>query len=327
LDRATAIATHRRAAHRPRLPWFDLQGHRGARGLWPENTLGGFARTLALGVAAVELDCGMSRDGVLVVTHDAHLNPECTRDARGTFLASPAPLIHALSWSQLQGYDVGRLRPGSTYAAQFPEQQALDGERMPCLHDVLQLVRDQGAAHVRVNVEVKTFPEQPELTAAPERFAQALAQVVADTGMAARIIVQSFDWRILTQVRPLLPAVTMAALTDQQPGEDTVRLHSAPPSPWLGGLDPARFGHSLPSLVQAIGASVWSPDYRDLSALAVAAAQAQGLGVVPWTVNDPADMERLIDMGVDGLISDRPDTLRSLLQRRAMAVPPAATSR
>jgi len=322
-----AIASRRRGADRSRLPWFDLQGHRGARGLWPENTLGGFERTLALGVAAVELDCGMSRDGVLVVTHDAHLNPECTRDAHGAFLDPPAPLIHDLNWSELQRFDVGRLRPGSAYAAEFPEQQALDGERIPRLRDVLVRVRDQGAPHVRVTVEVKTFPEQPQLTAAPERVAEALAEVVTETGMRARTIVQSFDWRVLARVRPLLPNITIAALTDQQPGEDTVRLGAARPSPWLGGLDPAHYEHSLPRLVRAIGASVWSPDYLDLSAPDVAAAQAQGLNVVPWTVNDPADMQRLLDMGVDGLISDRPDTLRSLLLRRGMAVPPGAPLR
>src|SRR5204862_98740 len=96
---------------------FDLQGHRGARGLWPENTLVGFARAMELGVSALELDCAVTRDGVVVVSHDPELNPDCTRDAQGRFLASAGPPIFTLSHAQLQSYDVGRLRPGSAYAA------------------------------------------------------------------------------------------------------------------------------------------------------------------------------------------------------------------
>src|SRR5256885_2649481 len=149
---------------------FDLEGHRGARGLWPENTLVGFARAMELGVSALELDCAVTRDAVVVVSHDPQLNPDCTRDARGRFLASAGPPIFTLSYAQLQSYDVGRLRPGSAYAARFPQQQPVDGERIPSLADVLTLVRTRGRGRVRVALEVKTFPEQPELTPAPEPF-------------------------------------------------------------------------------------------------------------------------------------------------------------
>ncbi len=101
---------------------FDLQGHRGARGLWPENTLAGFARTMELGVSALELDCAVTRDAVVVVSHDPELNPDCTRDARGRFLATAGPPIFTLTYAQLQSYDVGRLRPGSAYAAASPSR-------------------------------------------------------------------------------------------------------------------------------------------------------------------------------------------------------------
>src|SRR5256885_196251 len=153
---------------------FDLQGHRGARGLWPENTLVGFARAVGLGGSALGLDCAGTRDAVVVVRHDPQLNPDCTRDARGRFLASAGPPIFTLSYAQLQSYDVGRLRPGSAYAARFPQQQPVDGERIPSLADVLTLVRTRGRGRVRVAIEVKTLPEQPQLTPAPEPFVQAV---------------------------------------------------------------------------------------------------------------------------------------------------------
>src|ERR1700757_3283911 len=283
---------------------FDLQGHRGARGLWPENTLGGFARAIELGVSALELDCGVTRDGVVVVSHDPELNPDCTRDAH------------------LQSYDVGRLRPGSAYAARFPQQQPLDGERIPRLTDVLTLVRTRGRGRVRLAIEIKTFPEEPQRTAAPEPFVQAVRLDLERTGTAALVAILAFDWRVLRAVQRLMPHVATTALTEQQPGEDTVRLDASSPSPWLAGLDPGQFGRSIPRLVQASGAGSWGPDFLDLDAQLVEQAHAVGLRVIPWTVNAVEDMERLLAFEVDGMTTDRPELLRSLLERRGMAVPP-----
>jgi len=301
---------------------FDLQGHRGARGLRPENTLAGFAHAIGLGVSALELDCGVTRDGVVVVAHDPRLNPDHTRDAQGRFLAAAGPPIWSLSHAELQQYDVGRLRPGCADALEFPAQVAVDGERIPRLADVLWLARERGRGRVRVNIEVKIFPEQPELTMAPEPFARALRQVVEETGTADVAMIQSFDWRVVQAVQRLMPGLPTAALTDQQPGEDTVRIGRRPPSPWLGGLDPAHYGDSVPRLVEALKVEVWSPEYRDLDEARVRQAQALGLRVVPWTVNGSPDMRRMLDLGVDGMITDRPDQLRALLEQRGLEVPP-----
>jgi glycerophosphoryl diester phosphodiesterase len=300
---------------------FDLQGHRGARGLWPENTLAGFARALELGISAVELDCGLTSDGVPVVTHDPELNPDCTRDAQGRFLSRPGPAIFELTLSELRTYDVGRLRPGSAYAARFPQQQGVDGERIPRLAEVLAVVRTRGRGRVRVSVEVKTFPERPQLTASPEEFAAALRREVESTATAALVVVMAFDWRVLRAVQRQMPQIATAALTDEQPGEDTVGLGEQRPSPWLGGLHARDFDGSIERLVKASGAGTWGPDYRDLDAGRVERAHALGLRVVPWTVNEPAHMERLLDFEVDGITTDRPDLLRALLERRGLPVP------
>lgn len=301
---------------------FDLQGHRGARGLWPENTLAGFTHAMELGVSALELDCAVTRDGVVVVTHDPELHPDCTRDAHGRFLTEPGAAVNTLTYEQLQSYDVGRLRPGSAYAARFPQQQPLDGERIPRLADVLTLVRTRGRGRVRVAVEVKTFPEQPHRAPAPESFARALQLDVERTGTTALLTVLAFDWRVLRAMQQLMRQVATAALTDEQPGEDTVRIGAPRPSPWLGGLDPADFDGSIARLVKASGAGTWGPHYLDLDALRVEQAHALGLRVVPWTVNQTADMERLLEFGVDGMITDRPDVLRTLLEKKGIAVPP-----
>ncbi len=300
---------------------FDLQGHRGARGLAPENTLAGFARALAVGVTTLELDCGVTKDGVVVVSHDRLLNPDHTRDAGGKFLATPGPAIVDLTYEELRQYDVGRIRPGSELAAAFPDQQPVDGERIPRLADVFALVGQSGNQAVRFNIETKTDPAHPEQTVSPLAFARALEAAIREAGMASRVTVQSFDWRTLRLLGVLAPEIGLVALTDQQPGEDTVEVGKPGPSPWLGELDVDDHGGSVPKLVQALGARTWSPPALDLTAVLVAEAHALGLAVVPWTVNDPKAMALAIDAGVDGLITDYPDRLRALLESKGMPVP------
>jgi glycerophosphoryl diester phosphodiesterase len=145
--------------------------------------------------------------------------------------------------------------------------------------------------------------------------------------MESRTTIQSFDWRTLVMVRRLAPEIATVALTDQQPGEDTMEIGKPGASPWLGGFDVDDYGGSVPKTVKAIGAKVWSPHALDLDQRLVAEAHALGLAVIPWTINDPKDMQSLIALGVDGIISDRPDLLRSVLQEKGIAVPPPTPMR
>jgi glycerophosphoryl diester phosphodiesterase len=227
-----------------------------------------------------------------------------------------------LSFAELQQYDVGRLRPGSDYGARFVEQQAVDGTRIPRLADVYALARKSGNREIRFNVETKTDPTQPALTVAPEPFVKAMLKVIRKYGAESRTTIQSFDWRTLAIARRLAPEIVTVALTDQQPDDDTVQAGKPGKSPWLGGLDVDDYGGSVPRLVQAIGSGVWSPNALDLDARVVAEAHALGLKVIPWTVNDPKDMERVLALGVDGMISDRPDLLRGVLVTKGIAVAP-----
>ncbi len=139
---------------------FDLIGHRGARGLAPENTLPSFARALSLGVTVLELDTAITKDGVIVISHDPSLNPNITRDKDGKWLAKPGPAIHSLTFNELQQYDVGRLKPNTNYAKSFPEQKSVDGTRIPRLADLFALVKKSGNEQVRFNIELKVSPTQ-----------------------------------------------------------------------------------------------------------------------------------------------------------------------
>lgn len=301
---------------------FDLQGHRGARGLRPENTLAAFAHALSIGVSTLELDTAMTHDGVVVVTHDSEPNPDITRDASGQWLKAPGPAMFAMTYAEILKYDVGRPRPGSAYAMRFPDQGAVDGERIPKLADLFALVKKSGNASVRFNIETKLDPRKPAATPKAEAFAQAVVKEIRNAGFEKRSTIQSFDWSTLTVVRRIAPEIVTVGLTTQQEGDDNVGVGKPGPSAWLGGLDVDTFGGSVPRLVKAAGIPVWSPNFLDLKPAAVAEAHGLGLLVIPWTANDPADMIRLIDMEVDGLISDRPDLLRKVLVEKGRAVPP-----
>lgn len=300
---------------------IDLQGHRGARGLYPENTLAGFAGALAIGVATIEIDLAMTRDGVLVVSHDSALNPDITRGPDGRFLATRGPAIRTLTLAELRRYDVGRLKPGTAYARRYPEQQAVDGERIPTLAEVFDLLRSPGAAHVRLLIELKLKPGDAD-TPDPATFAAAVAAAIRDAGMTDRVTVQSFHWQAVVELAKIAPEIPRALLSIETAEEDTIRRGRPGASPWTAGLDIDDFGGSVPRLVVAAGAATWTPNYRNVDAAVMADARAAGVTVIPWTVNDPGDMARLIDLGVDGMITDYPDRLRKVMAAKAMALPP-----
>ena len=301
---------------------FDLQGHRGARGLAPENTLPGFALTLGIGVSTLETDIAITRDGQLVISHDPALNPDITRGPDGAFLSARGPTIWLSTYEELQRYDVGRLKPGTRYAGTYPEQVAVDGARLPRLAELFALVRKSGNTQVRFALETKVTPTAPGETMAPEPFARALIQAIREAGMAERSTVLSFDWRTLQVVQKEAPEIGAVYLTAQQRWLDNVGAGSAAASPWTAGFRFADHG-SVPKLIKAAGGRIWSSFFGDLDAAKVAEAKALGLTVLAWTVNEPAQIARVMDMGVDGIISDRPDRVREEMRRRGMPLPPA----
>src|SRR4051812_35177228 len=172
---------------------IDVQGHRGTRGHLPENTLPAFQEAIRMGVDTLELDVGVTRDGVVVVHHDRRLNPDLARGPDGQWVKAPAPAIYAMRYEELQRYDVGRIRPGSEYAQRFPHQKPLDGTRIPRLSDLFEITK---ATNVRFNIEAKLDAKHPDETLAPEPFAKALIAQVRRAGMQARATIQSFDFRI-----------------------------------------------------------------------------------------------------------------------------------
>ena len=288
---------------------LDIQGHRGARGLAPEDTLPAFARALAIGVTTLELDCAVTKDGVVVISHDPAFNPDIARGPDGRWLEKPGPAIWSLDFEDTQRYDVGRINPASAYAKRWPEQRPVDGTRVPRLAELFALVKKSGNETVRFNIETKISPLAPGETTTPEDFARKLIAAIRASGMEKRAAIQSFDWRTLQIVQKEAPGIPTVYLTVEKGFMDSIQ-RDATSSPWTAGFQVSRHGGSIPRTVKAAGGAVWSPYHAETTHSQVKEAQALGLMVVVWTVNEPAEMRRLIEWGVDGIISDRPDLLR-----------------
>lgn len=300
---------------------FDLQGHRGARGLMPENTLPAFAKALSIGVSTLELDLAVTRDRQVVVMHNPRFEPEIARDSKGAWLQQSSPSIHSMTLAEVKSFDVGRLNPASKYAERYPDQQAIDGTPVPTLDEVFELANKAANRAVRFNIEVKINPEHPHTTFPPEEFVRAVVDVIRKNGMEQRVVVQSFDWRALQVVQDVAPNIATSYLTVDQDWLSNLQTGMPGKSPWLNNFDVDDFGGSAARAIKAAGGNIWSSYHKEVSAKAIKLAQDLGLSVNVWTVNETARMRELIEMGVDGIITDYPDRLRKVLKALDMAVP------
>ncbi len=268
---------------------MKIIGHRGARGLFPENTVEGFRACLDRGWQDFEIDVGVLRCGTVVVHHDLALNPDVA-SLDGRWLGGSLPLLRQLDWEELQDFEVGRIRPGSPYAAEYPHQTPIDGARVPRLADVLAL--DPACTWF---IEMKRMPDRPDWTASIEAMVEGVLAVVDAAGAADRVVLQSFDWRAPRRVRAIRPELARSWLTSPNTESD--------PGLWWGPDVEA----ALPRAVADEGGQTWAPHWERLTQAQVDEAHALGLRVVPWTVNEPDAMQRLASWGVDGVITDYPD--------------------
>jgi len=300
---------------------FDLQAHRGGAALTSENTLAAFSRALDLGVTTLELDAQVTRDGAVVVAHDNRINPDKCRDTTPAtasddlFPYSGKP-FRLLTLAQVRTLDCG-FQP----APDYPDQRAVPGARVPELREVVDLLRDRGADDVGLNVEIKVQADDLELTVPREEYAEKVWSVLEEGGMADRVTIQSFDWASLTTVHRIAPHARLVALVSPE----RLERGKEGASPWLGGLDIDAVDGDVARAASGITGVVAISPREDLpvDAALVRSAHAARLAVVPWTVDDEEGMGRLVDLGVDGLITNRPDLLRTVLTHRGIATPPS----
>ena len=298
---------------------FDLQSHRGGRGEWTEESLAAFANSLKLGVTTLELDTHLTSDGKIIVWHDDTIQADKCRD---TAPAAPGDgdfpyvgdRVAELSLAQVKTLDCG-----FTQLKGYPEQDVIEGNQIAELKDVFQLVRDADAKKVRFNIETKVEDGRSG-GEGMVALTKAVVTEIYTAGMSERSTVQSFDWSSLNLTKKIAPQLPLAALSS---GDAWLEVGKPGASPNLGGIDIDAYGGSLAKAAAAQGYGIISPAFRSVTPGMIAEAHALGLPVIPWTVNTTADMERLMDLGVDGIISDYPTRLRTVMEQRGLKLPKA----
>lgn len=327
----------------------EVYAHRGVRSFSPENNLAGYETTLRIGADWIDMDVVFTKDGEVLLSHDLVLNPDITRDERGRFLAPsrealgkypPAErseydrkyAVRNLTLQELRRFEVGRLNPDSAYSRYFPDQVAVDGARMPTLREVVRFAEKKTRKKIRFQIEMKTEPARPDYSPPPGDFAAAVYKVLKEEGIIERVEVHAFDFRCLYELQELDKRVKTAYLTsrdNEKGGVDS--FYSSDPQVaglWTGGKLLKDSGGSIPAMVKALGGMAWDPEDAELTKESLDEAHQLGLKVVVWswpeklgTAFNAELTAKMIDWGVDGIITDDPGRLISMLAARGRPVP------
>lgn len=304
---------------------FDLEAHRGGRDVRPENTLYSYAYAIELGATSIECDMQLTKDGQIVMSHNPILNSDITRDENGNYIENNKYDIRLMTVDELKKFDVGVMDPncGEYYDLHGKTQFTYDA-KIPTLEELMQLIQSYGDKNIVLNIETKSYPDPASAgyknNADPKKFVEVFNNIVKKYDMEDRVVLQSFDWQALIEMKKLNPNISTSALWQEQPSwgrdSESLRRYEKKKSPWLGGLDIKDYQGNPVKAAHAIGADIISPYYTEISKQDVDEAHSLGMKVVPWTVNNEKDMNMLLDMGVDGIISDKPWLLKQVLEKR-----------
>ena len=299
---------------------FDLEAHRGGRDVRPENTLYSYAYAIELGATSIEL----TKDGQIVMSHNPILNSDITRDENGNYIENNKYDIRLMTVDELKKFDVGVMDPncGEYYDLHGKTQFTYDA-KIPTLEELMQLIQSYGDKNIVLNIETKSYPDPVSAgyknNVDPKKFVEVFNNIVKKYDMEDRVVLQSFDWQTLIEMKNLNPNISTSALWQEQPSwgrdSESLRRYEKKKSPWLGGLDIKDYQGNPVKAAHAIGADIISPYYTEISKQDVDEAHSLGMKVVPWTVNNEKDMNMLLDMGVDGIISDKPWLLKQVLEK------------
>ena len=338
-------------------PHIQNYGHRGCRGLEPENSLPAYKKALEIGVDFVDMDINMTKDGVLVVTHNTSLNPDYTKDASGSWISTKNKLyIQDLTLAQIQKYDIGEAKPGTKYSALFPNQETVPGTKISTLKEVIDYVKANATYPVQFQIEMKSMPLGIAHYTESKKMAEALYNVLKKENIIDITEVQDFDWTALHHLSSLDKNIKTAYLLIPPPrdwltkdnktynnatgltSESDINLLEQANDKTLGiakmdsslsatgKTDLSLFGIEAKA-VKALGGFAIEPIFYATTQNMVDTAHKNHLKIVSWCspgrLSDGKDfhppvIEKLIGYHVDGLITDRPDLLKEMLYPQQM---------
>ena len=304
--------------------YYDMEFHRGGRDARPENTLYSYQYSLEKGALTIECDMQLTADGQIVMSHNPALNPDITTDSAGKRIEDHDHYIHDMTLREVQSFNVGRMDPSIEYYELHGRTQVQTDAFIPSLRQMFELVRDSGNEDIRMSIEAKAYPDpalgtrygkNPDYDKLLEEF----LSLVNEFGFRDRVILQSFDWLVLVKMKELDPGIRTIALYSEQPSwgvpeGTTLWLDRDEPSPWLGGIDIRDFDGDPVRAAHSLGIDDVSPYFKEITKEITDEAHELGMRVVPWTVSFTDDFETMYEMGVDGIITDRPWVLREFLE-------------
>lgn len=310
---------------------INIYAHRGVRPLAPENTLPAYTEAMRVGVDVVDMDINMTKDKVLVVTHDLTLNPDLTKDKNGNWIKKAIP-IKDLTLAQLKQYTVGYIKPNSATAKMYPNHVGMPGVHILTLQQVVSYVKANVGSRIRLQIEIKTNPYNPKVSWSAQEMAKALNKVLIKNHISSSVEVQSFEWQALVDLQKLNPKVQTAYLTDHttEPMDAKQAKIMTNYQKWTAPLSPKDYNYDYPKMVKKLGGTFWEPYEKDLTKKDLDEAHKLGIKVVTWgwTEDEGTDfnykvINNLIDWKVDGIITDRADILRGVEAAKGLDLPPA----
>ena len=294
--------------------YIKIYGHRGARGDLPENTLESFKYLFKNNINAYETDILISKDLIPVITHDFRLDPSFTKDNEGNWITDENIIIFDLSYDELLKFDVGSLNKLSRYGRRFVNQKTLENQKIPKLSELLELSSKNESENLLINLEIKSTPDEENLTPTPEEMVKLVMQEVNKSNLQNKIIISSFDWRTLTEIKNLYPEISRAYLSFLQQAGIKIKNTIYNRSPWMSYL-PFFEKYELPKIIKSQGGKALHPYHKDITKKLVDISHQEDLPVNIWTVNEENDMLKMIEYGVDGIMTDYPLRLKELCDK------------
>jgi len=292
---------------------IKIYGHRGARGDLPENTLESFKYLFENNINAYETDILISKDLIPVITHDFRLEPSFTKDSEGNWIEDENIKIFDLTYEELLKFDVGSINKLSRYGRRFVNQKTLENQKIPKLSELLDLSSKNLSENLLINLEIKSTPEEENLTPEPEDTVKLIMNDINESSLKDKIIVSSFDWRTLSVIKNQYPEIPRAYLTQHLTGIN-INQTIYNRSPWLSFL-PYYEDHELPKIIKSQGGKAWHPYRKDITKKLVDISHQEDLPVNVWTVNKEYDMLKMVEYGVDGIMTDYPLRLKELCEK------------
>ena len=296
---------------------IKIYGHRGARGDLPENTLDSFKYLFENNINAYETDILISKDLIPVITHDFRLDPSFTKDEEGDWITDENIKIFDLTYNEISKFDVGSLNKLTRYGRRFLNQRSLENQKIPKLDELLELSSKNLSQDTIINLEIKSTPDEKNLTPSPKEMVQIVLNEIKKSNLQDKIIISSFDWRILREVKNQSPEISRAYLTFQQEKGLKIKKTIYSKSPWIDHI-PLTIVYDLPKIIKELGGSAWHPYYKDINKKAVQDAHDYNLPVNVWTVNDQYHMLKMIEYEVDGIMTDYPLKLKELCDKKSI---------